>query len=176
MIISDDFKWNLYIDTVTSKAYQKLGMIRKTLQGAPSKIKFESYLVLCRPFLEYASKAWDPVLRKLVEKLERVQKQALRFVCGSRGVESVMEARKSLGILTLKGRRKQAHAKLMLQILVNSRHSELQKGFNITLTSSSSNLNFNNTKSVIHGGQQAQTAHYDFLHNGFITSFIRPIF
>ena len=75
VIISDDFKWDIYIDTTARKAHQKLGMIRRTLPGAPFKLI--SYLALCRPVMEHASEAWNQVLCKLVDKLERVQKQAM---------------------------------------------------------------------------------------------------
>ena len=60
-----------------------------------------------------------------MDQLERVQRQAIRFVCGPRGVESVTEARESLGVATLK-ERKQTRLKLIVQILNDDGHSTLQ--------------------------------------------------
>ena len=57
--VSNNFDWDVHIDSVTAKASQRLGMIKHVLFDAPRKVKRRvAYLTLCRPILEYASEVW----------------------------------------------------------------------------------------------------------------------
>ena len=162
--ISNDFRWDRHIDAIAGKGSQKLGMIRRTLHSAPKRVKLMAYLTLCRPVLEYACQAWDPYLAGHIEQLERVQRQAVRFVCSIKGTGSVSEAIETLGLDRLEDRRRKARLRLMHQILEDSKQSDLQ-GF---LISSVQDNNGHNTRSKTRGYPIALTAHYDFLHNSFL--------
>ena len=60
--ILDNFSWDLHIDTIISKACQRLGMIKHVLSIVPVRVRRVAYLTLCRRILEYASEVWDPPL------------------------------------------------------------------------------------------------------------------
>jgi hypothetical protein len=138
-------------------------MIRRVLFNAPSKTKLLSFLTFCRPVLEYASEVWDPHLSKHVDQLERVQRQAVRFVCNLKGRDSVTQCRESLGLLALEERRRGARIKLLNKIISGAKHDILQDDF-LTII----NCSQINTRSTAKSIPPAQSAHYDFLHYSFI--------
>ena len=58
-----------------------LGLLYRTFYlNASTTSLLQLYISLIRPFLEYACQVWNPHLAKDVEKLEKVQKLALK-VC-----------------------------------------------------------------------------------------------
>ena len=68
-----------------------------------------AYLALIRSSLEYSSVVWDPHLQKDIEKLEKIQRQAARFITGdysSRDQGCVTRMLKDLAIPLLQDRRK----------------------------------------------------------------------
>jgi len=54
--------------------------LKRNLRKCPPKVKEQSYKTLVRPMVEYASTVWDPHTKSNIQKLERVQRQAARFV------------------------------------------------------------------------------------------------
>lgn len=78
--LSRDQSWRKHIDSVVSKASQKLGFIRRNLRGAPQRSKTTAYFTLVRSGLEYAAPIWDPYLGKDIDLLEKVQRKAARWV------------------------------------------------------------------------------------------------
>jgi hypothetical protein len=56
------------------------GFLRRNLRGCPQDVKVQVYTTLVRPVLEYASTVWDPYTLQQIYALERVQRQAARFV------------------------------------------------------------------------------------------------
>ena len=77
---SSDLSWSNHVDQVAKKAYQKLGFVRRNLQGAPKRSKSTAYTCLIRPGMEYAAPIWDPYLQKDIASLEKVQRKAARWV------------------------------------------------------------------------------------------------
>ena len=127
--VSDNFDWDVHIDSVTAKASQRLGMIKHVLFDAPRKVKRVAYLTLCRPILEYASEVWDLYLIRQITSLEDIQRKGVRFISGIRGRQSVTEARVCLKLDLLETRRKTALMNLMMQILTNQKHDALIQCF-----------------------------------------------
>ena len=80
--ISKDLSWNSHIQQTTAKATRSVGFLRRNLRGCPSDVKAQAYTTLVRPVLEYASSVWDPYTIQQINALERVQRQAARFVTG----------------------------------------------------------------------------------------------
>ena len=42
----------------------------------------QAYIALVRPLLEYGASVWDPHYQKDTDQLERIQKNAARFITG----------------------------------------------------------------------------------------------
>ena len=64
------------------KANSSLGFIKRNLRHCPKSCRRNAYLSLIRPILEYGAIVWDPHLKKDIDKLERVQRSAARFIAG----------------------------------------------------------------------------------------------
>lgn len=73
--------WTKHIDYITAKALKKLGYLRRTLSKAPIDIKLLMYKLLICPIIEYASPVWNPHNQFEINKLESVQRKAIRFIC-----------------------------------------------------------------------------------------------
>ena len=78
--ISNDLSWSKHVDAVAAKASRTVGFLRRNLSSCPTNIKAAAYTATARPVLEYASSAWDPYLKKDVQKLEQTQRRTARFV------------------------------------------------------------------------------------------------
>ena len=81
--ITNDLKWNTHVSNICTKANRTLGFLRRNLVASPRDIKESAYKGLVRPILEYGSSVWDPQSILLQDELEKVQKNAARFVTGN---------------------------------------------------------------------------------------------
>ena len=91
--ISQDLKWNSHINSISSKANQTLGFLKRNLKINSRTIKEKAYKSIVRPKLEYCSTVWDPkcienpkegdkTKHRLVYQLEIVQRRAAGWVAG----------------------------------------------------------------------------------------------
>ena len=81
ILITADLSWTAHINMICTKARMLVGMLyRQFYQDADTSTLKQLYVSNIRPHLEYACQVWDPYLQKDVDKLELVQKFALR-VC-----------------------------------------------------------------------------------------------
>ena len=78
--LSNDLEWSKQIATMTNKANSKLSFLRRNLKGCPEKLKQTAYFSLIRSFMEYGATIWDPYQKHNSDKIERVQRQAARFI------------------------------------------------------------------------------------------------
>ena len=78
--IHTSLKPEKHIDTVVSKANRILGMINRSVQYKGKDCILPLYTALVRPHLEYAVQAWAPHYNKDIEKIENVQKRALKMI------------------------------------------------------------------------------------------------
>ena len=79
--ISSDLKLNCHVEYITKKTNKRLysiGILKRS--GAPQIQLVKVYVSLIRPILEYAVPAWQNIPDHLQEKIERVQKRALRII------------------------------------------------------------------------------------------------
>ena len=68
---------------MTNKADSKLSFLRRNLKGCPEKLKQTAYFSLIHSFMEYGATVWDQYQKYNSEKVEKVQRQAARFVKSS---------------------------------------------------------------------------------------------
>ena len=116
--ISDDLSWHRHVDAVANKASRTLGFLRRNLGECTLEVKSTAYTSLVRPVLDYASPAWDPTSTDDIVKLEKVQRQAARFVHGNyseRNPGCVTRMVKDLGWETLESRRKKGQVDNIMQ-------------------------------------------------------------
>ena len=105
--ISSDLKWNQHIFRTAAKANRALGFVRRNLKPCSRRIKNLAYVTLVRPILEYGSAIWDPYTQLLIDKLESVQRRAVRFIMNDYSrFHSVSDMMSELGIEPLSFRRR----------------------------------------------------------------------
>lgn len=76
--VCSDLTWSSHIDSICSKAYKSLNMIRRNIPVSSSmQLKKSLYLSLVRSHLSYCSQLWRV---KDFIKLEKVQRRATRFI------------------------------------------------------------------------------------------------
>ena len=68
------------ISKIASKANSTLGFLRKNLKGYPSKLKEIAYFLMVRSLLEYSCPVRDPYRQGGIDKLNKIQRAAARFV------------------------------------------------------------------------------------------------
>ena len=100
VMISDDLKCTSHIDYVVLKANRLLGMLHRSIQSKVKSIILPLYTSLVRPHLEYCVQAWSPHYRKDIDKLEKVQRRAVRMIMDLRGI-SYGEKLLELGLFSL---------------------------------------------------------------------------
>ena len=79
--ITTNLSWCENVKTVSSKAHSKIGMIKHFVGfNSPIDVKHQLYLAHVRSILDYCSPMWSPSHVKDIIKLERVQRQASKFI------------------------------------------------------------------------------------------------
>ena len=103
-----------------SSANSTLGFLRRNLKACPPKLRETAYFSLVRSSLEYSSAVWDPFRQKDIDKLEKIQRSAARFVTQNyRQTASVTSLIQNLGWTDLKTRRKNSRLVSMFKILMS---------------------------------------------------------
>jgi hypothetical protein len=109
--ISADLKWASHISNISNRAASTLGFLRRNLRNCPPDIRQTAFIALVRSTLEYGAVVWDPHLKQDVSRLERVQRQAARFITKdykSRDEGCVTRMLQQLELPSLQTRRQQA--------------------------------------------------------------------
>ena len=78
--INSKLRWNTHVSAITAKAPRTLNVIRRTLHPCHPEVKKVAYMSLVRPKLEYSSAAWNPHTQNDTTQLEKVQRNAVRFI------------------------------------------------------------------------------------------------
>jgi hypothetical protein len=120
ILISDDLKWSAHISNISKKANSTLGFIRRNLRRCPTTCRKQAYLALVRPLLEYGATVWDPYLQQDVDRLEKVQRAAARFITGdyrSSAPGSVTKLLEKTDLQPLQLRRQQLRLNLFYRVV-----------------------------------------------------------
>lgn len=81
ILLKSDLSWSDHIMRVCSKAKEVLGLLyRNFYLNSSSETIRQLYLSLVRPHLEYAVQLWDPHTQRDINKLESVQRFALKVI------------------------------------------------------------------------------------------------
>ena len=65
---------------MSEKATNLLNLCSRNLHMCSREVKNSAYNMIVRPHLEYASTCWNPYTKRNIDKLEAVQRRAVRFV------------------------------------------------------------------------------------------------
>ncbi|XP_071480876.1 uncharacterized protein [Diadema antillarum] len=120
--ISDDLKWEKHVAKTTQKANWVLSLLRRNLYFCPANVKRTAYTSLVRSLLglEYGATAWDPYLQKDINRLESVQRRAVRFITGdyvSRDDGFITNKLAELCLPSLKERRRNLKLTLFFKVV-----------------------------------------------------------
>ncbi len=120
VLLSDDMKWHKHISNVAKKASSTLGFLRRNLRTCPTDCRRTAYIALVRPIMEYGASVWDPYQKQDINRLERVQHQAARFITSdyrSREEGCVTKMLTTHEIPSLKTRRKEIRLGIMHKVV-----------------------------------------------------------
>ena len=118
--LASDLNWSHHLDEVVPKAQRNLNLLRRNLYGCTSRTKETAYMTLVRPVLEYASSVWDPHQANHINRVERVQRRAARFVTGQHQWDvRVTGLMQGLGWRQLQERRLGARLSIFYKDIIN---------------------------------------------------------
>ena len=81
LTISEDLTWKTHINNISKKANSTLGFIRRNPEKTVLlNVRKLAYISLVRSTLEYGSVVWDPYTQQDINAIEKVQRQAARFI------------------------------------------------------------------------------------------------
>lgn len=115
--ITNNLSWTKHIDTVTASALRKLFFLRRSLKSATPNVRSLAYNSIIRPALEYAVIIWDPFTATSINKLERIQRKAARFIFNKHGRASVSELLRQCDFSSISERNRICRLKFFFQLL-----------------------------------------------------------
>ena len=116
--ISENLEWGDHISKIASKTNSTLGFLRRNLKGCALKWKEIAYFSMVRSLLEYSCPIWDPYRQGDVDKLNKIQRAAARFVTNNyQRKSSVTALIQDLGWTDLQTRRKNFRLTSLYKIL-----------------------------------------------------------
>ncbi len=105
IILSNNMKWDSYVDSITSKAATRLNGIKRISHIITRKAKICLYQSLILPVLEYGSVLYDNCTTILVNRLEQIQRRAAVICTGAFRITSYSRLLDELGWNSLVDRR-----------------------------------------------------------------------
>ena len=103
---SKDLSWNTHINNITRTTNKTLGFVKRNVVTKNKDIKTMAYNSLVRPQVEYASVVWSPYTKDNINKFEKVQRRAARWVSNDySSYSSVTDMLSNLGWRSLENRR-----------------------------------------------------------------------
>ena len=127
--LTSNLSWSNHVDKISSSASKTLNMLRRNFHRFPIGVKKQAYTALVRPTMEYASSCWDPYEQTHIDKLERIQNRAARFIKSNYNWRySVSTLKSELELETLQRRRFIARNSMFYKALRNETAIEIPFG------------------------------------------------
>lgn len=120
LTITSTLSWNQHTDNIFCTACKALSSIRRKLSTAPTHVKHTAHKALVRSTFEYASCLWDPYSKTNTDKLEKVQRMGVRFICNHYRRTGSTDMINILDLETLQSRRTE-HKLKFLYLLYNNK-------------------------------------------------------
>ena len=118
--ISKDLSWNTHINNITSTANKTLGFVKRNVVTKNKDIKNMAYMYnsLVRAQVEYALAVWSPYTKENINKIEKVQRRAARWVTNDySSYSSVTDMLSNIGWRSLVNRRTDTHLAMFYKIV-----------------------------------------------------------
>lgn len=78
---TSNLKFTKHCETISSKAMARAYLILKCFVSNDRSLLKQAYFVYVRPLLEYCTQVWNPILKKDIIMIEKVQKYFTRRIC-----------------------------------------------------------------------------------------------
>ena len=104
---------------MAKRANHMLHFLRRNLRYCPKEARSLAYFSLVRSKMDYCASTWDPYLRKDIDRLEKINRRAVRFVSDLHPRDrttSVTRLQNQLQWPTLENRRRTQRLNLMYKI------------------------------------------------------------
>ena len=111
-------KFSSHVGKITTKANQRLAIIKRTFSKMTPDMFLPLYKTLVRPILEYCSSVWNPLLKKDKVEIEKVQRRATKIIHEFKDLE-YSERLFRLKLDSLNFRRRRADLIQVFKILKN---------------------------------------------------------
>ena len=85
VLFDEQLKFDSHIHDKINRANSMLGMIKRNFKNLTTEAYLLLYKCLVRSHLEYAEAVWSPYRVKDIEKIERVQMRAVKFITRNNG-------------------------------------------------------------------------------------------
>ena len=82
IIFDDTLSFENHISTCIKKASQMMGLIRRSFTSLNAEVFKPIYMALVRSRLEYGQAVWSPYKKGDIKRIEAVQRNATRQICG----------------------------------------------------------------------------------------------
>ena len=108
LTLTEDLKWGPHIQKITKKANSTMAFLRRNLKMCPRTCRKSACISLAISILDYGAIIWDPYYIKDIDKLERIKRQAARFITEdykTREKGCITKMLADLELLSLKERR-----------------------------------------------------------------------
>ena len=116
--ITSDLSFTQHINRTTANASKSLGYLKRNILTKNPAIREAAYKTIVRPQVEYASSVWSPHTKKDINKIEMVQRRAIRWTQNSySSYASVTQMQNQLGLRTLEQRRADARVIMLFKII-----------------------------------------------------------
>jgi hypothetical protein len=81
LLVTTDLQWEKYITNCINKANKRFGFIKRCIgYGCSKNVKLICYRSLIRPLLEYCTVVWFCTNKKILVKLESIQRKVTKFI------------------------------------------------------------------------------------------------
>jgi hypothetical protein len=101
IVINENLTWTDHIDVLINKTNKNLGIIRKLSFTLPCDVLYSLYGTLISPYFEYCNLAWASTNTTQLDKLNRIQKRAIRVITKSHWCAHTPPLFQSKGILKI---------------------------------------------------------------------------
>lgn len=119
VVLESNCHWQKNIELITSKAWQRIHIMRKLKFLLDRKALETIYTAFIRPILEYADIVWCNISKYQEDELEKIQLEAARIVTGTTKLVSLQNLYIETGWETLNSRRQQHRLTLFYKMIHN---------------------------------------------------------